>query len=450
MGASLLDEALERVGSPEALVEALALHFSPETIGEMFKTWDVVARPEQRIHPDKLTTLWLAGRGFGKNFSLTGGINELVNLGYRRIAIVAPTTTDLRDTVMEGPSGLLAWAPREHTPPNYEPSKRRVTFWNGAKGFLISAEEPARFRGPNFDAAVCDELAAWKRLNETWDMLRFCVRIGRPRWLIGTTPRPLPIIKALARDPRNHVVRGSSYDNARNLAPEFLADIKERSEGTRLGRQEIHAEILDDNPNALWKLIDIESTRVRHAPELQRVAIAVDPATTKKKTSDRTGIISGGVALCSCKGPRELHAFILGDLSDRYKPKAWADAVIGEYDLRKADRVIAEVNQGGDLVEANLIANLPAGRHLPYTGVHATRGAVIRAEPPAALYEQHRVHHVGNFAELEDNLTQWDPMNEEHCPDDVAALVYLLTDLMLEPAPATYTRPTRPILPRRM
>jgi phage terminase large subunit-like protein len=448
VSASLLARAIAKAGGPEHLVEQLGA----DEVAELVRTWDAVARPDQFASTRRPKTLWLAGRGYGKNFALTGAVHRWVESGlYGRIAMVAPTGADCRDTLVEGPAGILAWAPRHRVPPEYNSSKRRVTFWNGARAFLFSAEEPARFRGPSFDAAACDELAAWKRLQETWDMLQFCVRLGTdPPWAIGTTPRPLPLIKELIKDPTVEVVSGTTYDNQINLAPAFIAEIRRKYEGTRLGLQEIHARILDDNPEALWRLADIEAARRDAAPDLRRVAVAVDPAVSAKQDSDQTGIISAGIGLCRCKktGPAELHAFVLGDRTGTYKPRAWAEAVKAEFEERDADRVLAEVNQGGDLVEANLQAN--GWDHVPFTGVHATKGGKLRAEPVAALYEQGKVHHVGNFASLEDHLTQWNPVEDPHCPDDVTALVYVLTELMLGEKAPSYTRRRGPTVPRRM
>ncbi len=445
MAASLIARALERCGrDPEALIEEIGA----ARVAELLQIWDAVARDEQRPHPEKLTTLWLAGRGWGKNFALSGGLHQLVEMGHRRIAVVAPTASDARDTMVEGRSGILAWSPRHRTRPVYEASKRRLTFWNGAKAFLFSAEKPERLRGPNFDAAVCDELAAWKYRKDTWNMLQLCVRTGRPRWLIGTTPRPVPEIKDLVKDPAVHVVRGSTYANRANLAPEFFDRVVKRLRGTRLGRQEIFAEILDDNPSALWKLSAIEATRVAHAPELLRVGVAIDPAVSQNPDSDETGIVTAGIGTCHCRGSAELHGFVLRSQADIWAPKKWAELAIADYEGEKADMMVGEVNQGGDLVAANLVAN--GGAHLPFTAVHATRGSVLRAEPVSSLYEQLTVHHVGDHAKLEDHMCQWNPLEDEHCPDDVAALVYVLTELMLQGAPPTYTKPKKPILPRRI
>lgn len=447
MGESFFAQALRQAGSPEAMLA----EFGSDAVNNLLQTWDAVARPEQRSDPDKKTTLWLAGRGFGKSFSLAGVIHQWVETGlYGRIAVVAPTSSDVRDTVVEGPAGIMAWAPKNHPHPRYQPSKRRITFWNGCKAYLFSAEEPQRFRGPQFHAAACDELAAWKRLQETWDMLQFCVRLGtHPRWAIATTPRPLAIIKELAKDPGVAVIKGSTYDNAANLAVAFLDEIRKKYEGTRLGRQEIHAEILDDNPGALWRMAQIESLRVKQAPELRRIGIGVDPAVSHDEHSNETGIVVGGVGTCFCKSSSgELHGFIFEDLSGIYSPAEWAKKIITAFSKHDADRIIAEVNNGGDLVEANLRAH--EGHHVSIRTVHAAKGKHTRAEPIAALYEQGKVHHVGSLPRLEDQMTQWNPLMDSGSPDRLDALVHLLTDLMLGAGMGTASTREGPLRPRRI
>lgn len=451
MSQSLIAQAIARAGGPEALVHELG----PEAVAELLRTWPAVARPEQVMHPTKPTTMWLAGRGFGKTFSLSGGVHELVEMGHRRIAIVAPTLPDARKTLTEGPSGILAWSPRHRSKPVFYPGNREIHFWNGAVGFLFGAEKPERFRGPNFDAAVCDELPYWKRQEETWDMLQMTVRLGRPRWLIACTPRPIPVIRELIADPTVHVVRGTTFENRANLAQQWLDHMTKKYLGTRLGRQELNAELLEDNPGALWRLAQISKKRVKNEPEYRRAGVGVDPAVSANADSDDTGIVSAGIAPCRCKGAEEMHAFVRGDrtaaLDDdgnvQNKPHQWAKQVIEEYGDLKADIVVGEVNQGGDLVESNLRAN--GGGHLHFKAVHATRGSVLRAEPVAALYEQGMVHHVGQLATLEDHMTQWNPIEDGHCPDDVTALVYILTELMLGEAPLVVRTPGRPVLPRR-
>jgi phage terminase large subunit-like protein len=430
--------------------EALARRLGATNAEAVTRIWGAMARPEQLAPPgDWKTVLWLAGRGFGKTACLSGWVHDLVEDGrYGRFALVAPTSADARDTLVEGPAGVLQWAPPHRPRPHYQPSKRKITFWNGVVAFTFSAEEPDRLRGPQFHAAACDELAAWK-YPETWDMLQFGLRLGsNPRVAIATTPRPIPMLRELVRDPDTVVIKGSTFDNACNLAPQFLEVMRKRYEGTRLGRQELNAEILDDNPNALWAQARIDDLRVKQAPDFRRVTIGIDPAVSHDPSSNETGIIGAGLATCACQGKPDLHAFVFSDRSGVYTPAEWAREAIGLYCERSADRVVAEVNQGGDLVEANLRAN--GGERLSYRAVHAAKGKHTRAEPIAALYEQGKVHHIGCFPKLEDQMTQWDPLTDEKSPDRLDALVWVLTDLMLGAQGVPYSRPNRPLATRRI
>jgi len=355
---------------------------------------------------------------------------------------VAPTAGDARDVMVEGESGLVAVSAADGFPVDYEPSKRRLTWPNGAVATLFSAEEPDRLRGPQHDGAWCDELASWKNPEDPWDMLQFGLRLGaRPRVVVTTPPRPIPLVRKLGADPRTVITRGKTFDNSDNLAPSFLKTIREKYEGTRLGRQELDAEILDDNPGALWKLKQIEDLRVKHLPEvLKKIGVGVDPAVSSNPTSDETGIITAGIGPCTCKGGEEpeLHGFVFRDDSGIYTPDGWAKAVAKAYHLSDADVVVPETNNGGDLVVSNLLTlgdtdlrifKNANGRY----GVHASRGKQTRAEPIAGLYEQGKVHHVGAFPQLEDQMTQWNPLTDGDSPDRVDALVWVLTCLMIKP-----------------
>jgi predicted phage terminase large subunit-like protein len=293
----------------------------------------------------------------------------------------------------------------------------------------FSAEEPERLRGPQHDAAVCDELGSWGR-PDTWDMLQFGLRLGRnPRCLVATTPRPTKLIRELlAREGRDVVVtRGSTYENRANLAPGFFDQVIRKYEGTRLGRQELLAEVLEDTPGALWNRDQLDRCRQGRPPALQRVVVAIDPAATSGEDADETGIVIAGK-------DSDGHGYVLADLSGRYSPADWAQRAIAAYRTHKADRIVAEVNNGGDMVEATLRMVDP---NIPFTAVHASRGKVVRAEPAAALYEQHRVHHVGVFPELEDQMcgftTDFDRQRAGYSPDRVDALVWALSDLLVNP-----------------
>jgi len=346
----------------------------------------------------------------------------------RHIALVAPTAADVRDVMVEGESGLLAIAPPWDRP-EYEPSKRRLTWENGAIATTYSADEPERLRGPQHDFAWCDELAAW-RYPEAWDMLMFGLRLGDdPRAVVTTTPRPTKLIKALVADPKVVVTRGSTYDNKFNLAPAFLDQIVRRYEGTRLGRQELDAEILEDVPGALWTHGLIDATRVNTVPSLTRIVVAIDPAVSTDEHADETGIVVAGKDAAG-------HGYVLADLSGRYTPTEWAKAAIAAYRAHGADRVVAEVNNGGDLVEATLRVVDPA---VSFAAVHAARGKVARAEPVAALYEQGRVHHLGALPRLEDQMCcfahDFSRETAGYSPDRVDALVWALTELLVQPVP---------------
>lgn len=350
-----------------------------------------------------------------------------------RVALIAPTAADARDVMVEGESGILAVSPPWNRP-KYEPSKRRLTWPNGAIATLYSADEPERLRGPQHDLAWPDELGAW-RYAQAWDMLMFGLRLGKhPRAVVTTTPRPTRLIRDLLASPSTHVTRGSTYDNAPNLAPAFLEQIVRKYEGTRLGRQELYAEVLDDVPGALWTRALLEAARA-HAPhpEYQRVVVAIDPAVTSGPDSDETGII---VAALATDGMLD----VLADRTCRMSPDGWARRAITALDEFQADRVVAEVNNGGDLVEATLRTVRPS---VPYRKVHASRGKRIRAEPIAALYEQGRVRHHGDLEQLEDQMLTFLPEGSDSSPDRVDALVWALTELVDTtvplPAPVGWT-----------
>ena len=338
-----------------------------------------------------------------------------------RGAVVAATAADARDIVVEGESGILAVHPYKERP-NYEPSKRRLTWPNGTTATLFSADEPDRLRGPQFHWAIADELAAWRR-PEAWDMLLMGLRLGEnPRAAVATTPRPTIIIKALVKDPTVAVTRGSTYDNRANLAKAFFAQIISRYQGTRMGRQEIKGEILDDNPHALWKRNMIEDHRTTSHPQLYRIVIGVDPPGSS--TGAECGIVAAGIAKVNGVD----HGYILSDKSRRGTPGEWAGAAVAAYHVHKADRIVGEVNNGGEMVE-HTIRTVPDGKTVAYKSVHASRGKAIRAEPVVGLYEQGRVHHVGSFAELEDQMCEWEQGQDS--PDRIDALVWTLTELMV-------------------
>lgn len=388
--------------------------------------WRLNARPDQ-LAPEWTWSVWLAlaGRGWGKTRVGAEWVREQVRRGRRRLALVAATAADVRDVMVEGESGLLAISPKRERP-TWQPSKRRLTWPNGAIATTYTADEPDRLRGPQHDGAWADELAAW-RYPDAWDQLMFGLRLGaHPQVVVTTTPRPTPIIRGLVARSRGDapdvaVTSGNTYDNADNLAPAFLAQMRRRYEGTTLGRQELFAEILDDIEGALWKRAMFDTHRVIEHPALKRIVVGVDPATTSGEDSDETGIVVAGVGA-------DGHGYVLDDSTLRDSPAKWARAAVTAYNKHKADCIVAETNQGGDMVVETIKA---VDSRVRVMKVHAARGKQTRAEPIVALYEQGKVHHVGIFGTLEDQACTWNPTTAKDSPDRVDALVWALSAIML-------------------
>ena len=417
--------------SPTSFVKHLRQTLPPQLMREMLNEmpWSALARKEQLAPPgDWLTWLILAGRGWGKTRTGAEWVQSNVDR-YGRWILAGRTSGDLRDIMIEGESGILRIA-RDPLRPSYEPSKRRLTWPNGAVAVLRSADEPEGFRGLQGEAAWVDELAAWEH-PEAWEQLQLGIRLGeQPRQCVTTTPRPTPLIRELLKDSGTHATRGSTYDNRDNLSPKFFRDIVSRYEGTRLGRQELHAEILDDLPGALWTrsmfTYGEAPLRVNHgeiAPEYRRVVVAIDPAVTYGPESDETGIVAAGVGI-------DQRGYVLDDQSGRFSPGDWAKRAIALHDDLKADAIVAETNNGGDMVEQMLRTAGYSGRYIKVT---ATRGKRVRAEPIAGLYEQARISHRRMFPELEDQLCTFTPESLVS-PDRLDALVWAFTELMLEPS----------------
>jgi phage terminase large subunit-like protein len=387
------------------------------------------ARPSQ-LPPDGDWNGWVvcAGRGFGKSWVASNYANEMA-ASVSRIALIAPTAADVRDVMIEGPSGILQTAPSWFRP-EYSPSKRQVQWPNGCIATCFSSEEPDRLRGPQHHVGILDEFAAMQNTQHVWDMFSFGLRLGKhPRFLITTTPRPIKILRDIMARDDVVVTRGSTFDNADNLAKPFLEAIKRRYEGTRLGRQEMYAELLSDTPGALWQQDWLDRDRVKGLPwdGLKRVVVAIDPAVTSGEDADETGIIVAGIDQAD-------QAYVLEDASGRYQPHEWAAKAIELYRRHHADRIIAERNNGGDLVEATVRSVDPT---VSFKSVHASRGKVTRAEPISALYEQGRVHHVGSFQLLEDQMcsftSDFSRSTAGYSPDRLDALVWALTELLLAP-----------------
>ncbi len=373
---------------------------------------------------------WLlqAGRGAGKTRTGAETIREAEAEGVRLFHLIAPTAADVRNVMIEGPGGLLSCYPPSNRP-TYHSTRNLVTWPSGAIALTFSAEEPERLRGPQCEFAWCDEIAAWRYGIDVWDQMNFGLRLGTdPRAVLTSTPKPTDLFKAVVKHPKTVITRGSTYENRSNLAAGFFEDIISKYEGTRLGRQELMAELLEDIPGALWQRWMIDNARVTldKVPRLIRVVVAIDPAVTAGEDSDETGI---GVVGLGVDG----RLYVLADDSQRSSPNTWARAACKLFLKWDCDRIIAEVNNGGDLVEMNLRA---IHRDIPYRAVRASRGKATRAEPVAALYEQGRVSHVGFFGELEDQLCGYVPGVTEKSPDRLDWLVWAIYDLVIAPAEA--------------
>jgi phage terminase large subunit-like protein len=390
---------------------------------------------EPRAHANNggpwTTWLMLGGRGAGKTRlgaewvrALAQGAAPYAEQRSRHIALVGETEHDVREVMIEGPAGLLRSSPRRERP-LWIATRRRLEWPNGAIGLAFSAEDPEQLRGPQFDAAWCDELAKWHHPDATFDMLQFGLRLGpRPRQLITTTPRPLKLIKRLVADPRTAVTRASTQANAAHLSPAFLAEVLARYAGTRLGRQEIDGEIIEERPDALWTREIIEAARVAKAPPLQRIVVGIDPPASARAGADGCGIVAAGIAESGV-------IYVLEDASVQgLSPAGWATKAVALYRRHKADALVAEVNQGGDMVRAVLAQ---VDHALPLHTVHATRGKWLRAEPVAMLYAQAKVKHVDPpLAALEDEMCDFglEGLSSGASPDRLDALVWAVTELM--------------------
>jgi phage terminase large subunit-like protein len=379
------------------------------------------------------TWLVLGGRGAGKTRlgaefvrALALGTPPYASEPHGRIALVGETEHDVREVMIEGASGLLTMAPRGERP-EWSPSRRRLEWGNGAVAQVFSAEDPESLRGPQFDAAWCDELAKWRRAEDTFDMLQFGLRLGaRPRQLVTTTPRPSRLIRRLIADPRTAVTRAATHANEKHLSPAFLSEIVERYKGTRLGRQEILGEIIEDRPDALWSRAMIEAARVDAAPPLARIVVGIDPPAASRPGSDACGIVAAGRT-------EDGTVYVLEDATAAgLAPAGWAAKAIALYRRLQADTLVAEVNMGGDMVRA-VLRQVDASA--PVKTVHATRGKWLRAEPVAAMYAQGKVKHVRPFEELEDQMCDVgvSGLSSGRSPDRLDALVWAVTELVIRP-----------------
>lgn len=420
-----------------------------EEADDLLHTWELWARPNQlepeRVLPNgEFWTIWLilAGRGFGKTRCGAETVIKWAKEGHcKRIALIAEDSADARDVMVEGESGIMACSPRDFRP-KYEPSKRRLTWPNGAQATLFSAEDYDSLRGPQFDGAWCDELCKWRYAQEAWDNLMFGLRLGdHPRVIVTTTPRPIRLLKDIILRSDTAITKGNTRENLVNLAPPFVKAVIEKYEGTRIGRQELNAEILDDVPGALWSRPMIDEGRIRPVdsqtpialPHFERIVVSVDPAKEVGEAAAETGIMVVGK---DSNG----HGYLLEDLSLNGSPEEWGRAAVIGLDEWAADMIVYEANQGGEMVAAVLRAaarslkeeGLRTADFVPLKAVHATRGKYVRAEPVSQLYEQKKVHHVGYFPELEDQLCEYTPDGSMgYSPDRMDALVWGVTELMV-------------------
>ncbi len=395
---------------------------SPTEAEGLLYDWKSWARKEQLEPPGEWAVwLYLAGRGSGKTRSGSEWIKSRVEKRMaHRIALVGQSAADARDVLVEGESGILAVFKKSETP-QYEPSKRRITFSTGAVATLYSAEDPDQLRGPSHDTALVDELAAYAHPDEVWSNLMFGLRLGDSRCMITTTPRPIKILKDLVKREAEggvYVTRGSTYDNLKNLSKAFASEIISQYEGTRLGRQELMAEILDDIEGALWSRDVLDKNRRKEHPILKKICVSIDPSVTSSARSAETGIIVGGI-------DDKNHGYCLADLTLRGTPESWAKVACEAYHKFSADYILAEKNNGGELVKS-IIRN--KDKNIPIRLVWASRGKLTRAEPISALDEQGRIHLVGAFNKLEDELCTYDGTGTS--PDRLDAYVWCFSSLI--------------------
>lgn len=378
---------------------------------------------------DWRTWLFMGGRGAGKTRAGAEWLRfAMLYGGCGRAALVGPTLGDVREVMIEGVSGLKAISPPGEEPPHYEVSRRRLVWSNGAEAHVFSAEDADSLRGPQFDVAWCDEAAAWSKGQEVWDMLQMGLRLGDdPRAIVTTTPRPTPLLKQLLADRDTALTRASTRENRANLAPGFLARVERDYGGTRLGRQELGGELIEDLEGALWTRRMIEEARIRDVPELEDVVVAVDPPVTLGPKADACGIVAIGVT--PARGHAGPMGVVLADASARgLSPLDWASRAAALADQVGAGCIIAEANQGGEMVRHALQT---AGTRAAVQLVHAKTGKRARAAPVSALYEAGRVRHAGVFCALEDEMCSFGADGFAASPDRVDALVWGLWASML-------------------
>lgn len=423
------------------LFEAMARSLSDQQHYELMYQWSFWARDKQLPPKDNDWSVWFlhAGRGFGKTRTGAEFVRWKIETGqWRRVALVGEDAADVRDVMVTGESGLLNVCP-PWAKPRWIPSTRTLIWPNGAIAKTYSALDPEQLRGPQHDGAWCDEIAKW-RYEDAWHQLMFGLRLGaHPQVVVTSTLRPKRWVKKILDASTTRRVGGGTIENSANLSAAALREMFRAYEGTRLGRQELHGEYLDDTPGALWAraMFDRPGFRLAEPPRgLRRVVVAIDPAVSASETSDETGIVVAG------RDDRDRY-YVLGDFSGRYSPEQWARRAVELYDAFKADCIVGEVNNGGDLVfmaiktvaEKMYLDGARRSKEVPFSSVHASRGKAVRAQPISMLYEQGRAHHVGPLFDLEDQMVQFTPDGTESLgfsPDRVDALVWGLTEVSNE------------------
>lgn len=427
---------LRKLGSDQ-LEEHLS-KLSSSQLDEITHLWEFWARPNQLEPLGDDWNYWVfnAGRGAGKTRSGAEWVRHRVKMGDKRIACVAPTKGDVRRVMVEGESGLLncCWKGDKTYSgvkmgfPTWAPTNNTLSWANGAKAQFFSAEDPERLRGPQFHSAWADETAAWRNQQEVWDMLSLCMRLGKhPRVMITTTPKPTRLVRFLLNHPKSIISTGSTFDNADNLASTYLEAVRDAYEGTRLGRQELYAEILEEAEGALWSTELLDSCLIEDnelPDQFARIVVSVDPAVTSNEESDMTGIIVAGIDFNGT-------AYVLKDATERLTPQGWARRAVDLYHEYGADRIVAERNQGGEMVRHTLRTEDDT---VPIRLVHASRGKYARAEPVSALYERGKVKHTKGLEELETQMRVWEPLGSIGSPDRLDAMVWAITDLLLKGA----------------
>jgi phage terminase large subunit-like protein len=418
-----LQSVAERLASlaPSERAQVLSALTDAEAEALLYDWRGFLARPDQ-VAPEGDWDIWavIAGRGYGKSEVGAQWVKEQEAAGVKSIALVAETQKDLEDVMVA--RILSIYPPGQGPTVRYKPV--RLTWPSGAVALGYNGTEPDQLRGPEFEIAWVDELAKYRYAREVWDMLQFCMRAGKkPRQVVTTTPRPIELIKAIVagQEGKVHLTKGRTADNRANLAPGFIDKIAKRYAGTRLGRQELEAEILGDLPGAIWTQATLDAYRVTTAPQMGRTVVAIDPAVTNTEDSDEHGLVVAGI------GPEQT-GYLLEDASLRGSPMDWAKAAIALAKKWQADGVVVEVNQGGDMVAHTLRSIAP---NLNVIEVRATKGKHVRAEPIASLYEQGRIRHVGSYPEIENQMTQMttEGYQGDGSPDRVDAVVWAFTEL---------------------